>query len=281
MGNRMKFSLLMSVYQYDDAKFFEKALRSIEANSVKPTDFVLVCDGPLTDKLNCIIENYASRLPIRLIKLTSNVGLGKSLQTGIEHCRCEWIARFDADDICVLDRFAKQVSYIKENPDIDVLGGQVIEFANDPNEINAQKKTVPTCHHQILNYAKSRNPINHMTVMFKKSTVLEAGNYQHAPLYEDYDLWVRMLMKGYKFANSNDVLVYVRAGDNMYRRRGGMSYAKQEIFMQTKFYKLGFLSIFRLIKNVMIRVPVRLMPSKLRGVIYARLLRDPSKRTPL
>lgn len=270
----MKFSLLMSVYQYDDAKFFEQAFKSIEANSLLPTDFVLVCDGELTDKLNEVIDDYASRLPLNTIRLLNNLGLGRALQIGIDHCRYEWVARFDADDICVLDRFAKQVSYIKENPDIDVLGGQVIEFANDLNEINAQKKTVPTCHHQILNYAKSRNPINHMTVMFKKSAVLETGNYQHAPLYEDYDLWVRMLMKGYKFANSNDVLVYVRAGDNMYRRRGGISYAKQEISMQIKFYKLGFLSIFQLIKNVMIRVPVRLMPSQLRGLIYSQILRQ-------
>ncbi|WP_201575845.1 glycosyltransferase [Psychrobacter immobilis] len=270
----MKFSLLMSVYQYDDAKFFEQALRSIEVNSVKPTDFVLVCDGALTPELDEIIEDYTNRLLINVIRLPHNVGLGRALQTGINYCQYEWVARFDSDDICISDRFAKQVTYIKDNSNVDVVGGQIIEFANDPNEGSARKKIVPTSHHQIDKYAKSRNPINHMTVMFKKSAVLEAGNYQHAPLYEDYDLWVRMLMKGFKFANIDDVLVYVRAGDNMYRRRGGVSYAKRETVMQYSFYKLGFLSCLQLVKNLTLRIPIRLIPSSIRGLIYSKVLRQ-------
>ena len=274
MGNRMKFSLLMSVYQYDDAGFFEQALQSIEANSVKPTDFVLVCDGELTPELDEMIEDYTSRLVINVLRLPHNVGLGRALQKGIDQCKCEWVARFDADDICVMDRFSKQISFINKNPDADVIGGQVIEFIHDPNEINVNKKSVPTNHDQIYNYAKSRNPINHMTVMFRKSAVLEAGNYQHAPLYEDYDLWVRMLMKGFKFANIDKVLVYVRAGDNMYRRRGGVSYAQQEVTMQLGFYKIGFLSFLQLIKNLILRIPIRLIPSSVRGLIYSNILRQ-------
>lgn len=264
----------MSVYQYDNAKFFEHALQSIEANSVKSTDFVLVCDGVLTAELNEIIEDYTSKLLINVVRLPHNVGLGRALQAGIKHCKCEWIARFDADDICVTDRFAKQVSFIDQNPNIDVVGGQIVEFINDPNEINARKKAVPVAHHQIYKYAKSRNPINHVTVMFKRSAVLGSGNYQNAPLYEDYDLWVRMLIKGFKFANIDEVLVYVRGGKNMYQRRGGVLYAQQEMSMQIKFYKLGLLSILQLITNVMIRVPVRLIPSQLRGVIYNIFLRQ-------
>lgn len=274
MGNRMKFSLLMSVYQYDDAKFLEQALQSIEVNSIRPADFVLVCDGDLTDELNDIVDDYANRLAINIVRLPDNVGLGGALQVGITHCKCEWVARFDADDICVSDRFAKQVAYIKDNPDIDVVGGQIIEFAHDPQDNSNQQKVVPTSQHQIQKYAKSRNPINHVTVMFKKSAVLDVGNYQHAPLYEDYDLWVRMLIKGYKFANSNDVLVYVRSGSDMYRRRGGMSYAKQEISIQIKFYKLGFIPYGQMLKNLMIRVPIRLVSNRVRSIIYNKFLRQ-------
>lgn len=273
MGNRMKFSLLMSVYQYDDAKFFEQALKSIEANSLLPTDFVLVCDGELTDKLNEVIDDYASRLPLNIIRLINNVGLGRALQIGIDHCQYEWVARFDADDICVSDRFAKQVAYIDHNSEVDVVGGQIIEFSKDTDEVEVRKKVVPTSHEQIYSYAKLRNPINHMTVMFKKSAVLKAGNYQHAPLYEDYYLWVRMLIKGFEFANIDEVLSYVRAGDSMYERRGGTAYAQQEIKMQIKFYKLGLFSLSELLKNLIIRVPVRLLPSKLRSIIYFRFLR--------
>ena len=274
MGNRMKFSLLMSVYQYDDAKFLEQALRSIEVNSIRPADFVLVCDGELTDELNDIIDDYANRLVINIVRLSDNIGLGRALQVGVNHCQYEWVARFDADDICVLDRFAKQIAFIKQNPNVDVVGGQIIEFANDPDEINTHKKTVPTKHEKIYDYAKSRNPMNHMTVMFKKSAVLAVGSYQHAPLYEDYDLWVRMLMKGFKFANIDEVVVHVRAGHNMYRRRGGVSYANQEILMQTKFYKLGFIPYGQMLKNLMIRVPIRLVSNRVRSIIYNKFLRQ-------
>ena len=274
MGNRMKFSLLMSVYQYDDAKFLEQALRSIEVNSIRPADFVLVCDGELTDELNDIIDDYANRLVINIVRLSDNIGLGRALQVGVNHCQYEWVARFDADDICVLDRFAKQITFISKHPNIDVVGGQIIEFANDPDEINAHKKTVPTKHEQIYDYAKSRNPMNHMTVMFKKSAVLAVGSYQHAPLYEDYDLWVRMLMKGFKFANIDEVVVHVRAGHNMYRRRGGVSYANQEILMQTKFYKLGFIPYGQMLKNLMVRVPIRLVSNRVRSIIYNKFLRQ-------
>lgn len=274
MGNLMNFSLLMSVYQYDDAKFFMQALDSIDANSVKPEDFVLVCDGALTDELNEIIKDYTSKLVINVVRLPYNVGLGRALQTGINYCQYEWVARFDADDICISDRFEKQVAYIEDNPNVDVVGGQIIEFANIPNEEGTRKKIVPTSHRQIDKYAKSRNPMNHMTVMFKKSAVLAVGSYQHAPLYEDYDLWVRMLMKGFKFANIDEVIVHVRAGHNMYCRRGGMSYANQEILMQTKFYKLGFIPYGRMLKNLMIRVPIRLVSNRVRSIIYNKFLRQ-------
>ena len=270
----MKFSLLMSVYKADDSLFFSQALQSIELSSVIPTEVILVCDGQLTSELEKVIDTYHLILPINLIRLPSNVGLGKALQIGVTHCQYEWIARFDADDICSLGRFAEQIAFIKEQPSIDVIGGQIIEFDNNPHEQSAHKKCVPIYHDDIYHYAKSRNPINHMTVMFKKSAVIEVGSYKHAPLYEDYDLWVRMLIKGFRFANIEDVLVYARAGDKMYQRRGGLSYAKQEIIMQHGFYKLGFLSLLQLIKNLTLRIPIRLIPRSVRRVVYSKILRQ-------
>lgn len=270
----MKFSLLMSVYKKDNPQFFDQALQSVESSTIKPTEVVLVCDGQLTTELEQIIDKYENRLPINLIRLPNNVGLGQALQIGMNHCQYEWIARFDADDICSLDRFAEQIAFIENQPDIDVVGGQIIEFDKDPHEQNLRKKRVPMRHDDICHYAKSRNPMNHMTVMFRKSAVIEAGNYQHAPLYEDYDLWVRMLIKGFRFANIDDVLVYARAGDKMYLRRGGMSYAKQEVKMQIGFYRLEFISAYQVSKNLMIRIPIRLVSNRVRSLAYAKILRQ-------
>lgn len=274
MGISMKFSVLMSVYKSDVPQFFEQALQSVNLNSIKPTEVVLVCDGLLTDELEQVIVKYKTKLALNLVRLDSNMGLGTALQLGIRYCQYEWIVRFDADDICDLVRFEKQINFIENHPDIDVLGGQIIEFNQNPYEQKVKRKRVPVIHDDIYSYAKSRNPMNHMTVMFKKSVIMAAGNYQNAPSYEDYDLWVRVLLKGYKFANMDEVLVYARAGESMYDRRGGLTYLKQEIYMQIKFFDLRFISLFQLSKNLTLRVPVRLVPNKVRGIIYSKLLRD-------
>lgn len=263
----------MSVYHADNPIFFDTALQSLVTNTIKPTEIVLVCDGELTEDLEQIIYNYRNKLTINLIRLDKNVGLGLSLQAGLTKCQHEWIARFDADDVCCNNRFEKQIEFIKKNPYIDVFGGQIIEFNVSPKETTIVKKRVPYKQHIIQKYAKSRNPINHMTVMFRKSAVLAAGNYHDNYLYEDYELWVRMLLNGYKFANIDAVLVYARTGKAMYRRRGGLSYAKQEIKMQYRFFKLGFLNWGQFLRNLIIRIPIRLVPNSIRGLVYLVFLR--------
>lgn len=270
----MKFSLLISVYKVNNSIFFDQALQSIVTSSVLPDEVVLVCDGKLTDKLEQVIDNYIDKLPIVLVKLENNVGLGLALQAGLKQCSHEWVARFDADDICCHSRFEMQINFLQKKIDIDILGGQIIEFDESPDEATAVKKRVPLDHQIIQQYAKSRNPMNHMTVMFRKSAVLAAGNYQHSPLYEDYDLWIRMLMENYRFANIDKLLVYARTGESMYERRGGLSYAKQEIIMQIKFHRLGFITFSQLIKNLGYRVPVRVIPNKLRKIVYLNFLRQ-------
>ena len=274
----MNFSLLISVYKNDDPDFFAQALQSVADSTVIPTEVVLICDGPLSEKLDNVINHYKHILPLKPIRLVSNVGLGLALQQGVQHCRYDWIARFDADDLCLPERFEKQLVFISSYPNIDICGSQIIEFSDNPEEANTLIKKVPLAHPAIAQLAKSRNPLNHMTVMYRKSAVLKAGSYQHAPLYEDYDLWVRMLMSGCQFANLPEILVYVRAGEAMYQRRGGWRYVTSEIEMQKKFYALGFLTKLEVSKNLFIRIPIRLMPNQLRGLIYKAVLRRSSKQ---
>ena len=178
----------------------------------------------------------------------------------------------DTDDICHPERFARQLAFVAAHPQLDVCGSQIDEFEHTPADA-AHSRRVPCEHDEIARFAKSRNPINHMTVCYRKSAVLAAGNYQHAPLYEDYDLWVRMLLNGCRFANLPEVLVYARAGDEMYRRRGGWAYAKNELAMQWRFYRAGFLSTAQWAKNVLLRLPVRLLPNGVRQWVYRVLLR--------
>lgn len=268
----MKFSVLISLYSKEKSEYLQQCLLSLTQQTLLADEIVLVFDGEIGDELQQIVKDFDNKLPFKIIKLEKNVGLGKALNIGLHHCSYEWVLRMDTDDICVSERFAKQIDFIQNNPKISIFGGQIIEFQEKIDDSQIVKQ-VPTSHEQILKYAKSRNPINHMTVAFKKSAVLQVGAYRHAPLYEDYDLWVRLLLNQQKFANLSEVLVYARAGDMMYQRRGGFDYVKYEITMQYQFYQLGFLNGFQLLKNLAIRLPIRLLPNSVRSYIYQNILR--------
>lgn len=268
----MKFSVLMSLYAKEKAEYLQQCLLSLTQQTLLADEIVLVFDGEIGDDLQQIVHDFEDKLPFKIVKLEKNVGLGQALNLGLAQCCHDWVFRMDTDDICLPNRFEKQMDFIQNNPEISVVGGQIIEFKEKIDDSQTIKQ-VPILHEQIVKYAKSRNPINHMTVAFRKSVVVAVGNYRHAPLYEDYDLWVRLLIDGQKFANLPDVLVYARAGNAMYERRGGWDYAKNEWVMQKSFYQLGFLTRLQMLKNLIIRLPVRLLPNTVRACIYQVLLR--------
>lgn len=271
----MNFSVLMSIYHKENADFFHQAMESLwDKQSLKPTEIILVEDGKLTAKIYEAIKCWENELSgiLKRVPLTENQGLGKALNVGLNHCQYELVARMDADDVCINDRFEKQIDYFMQNQNVDLLGGQVEEFTNQVGDYGSGR-VLPTNYEAIVKFAKQRNPFNHPTVMYRKSAVQKAGGYQSDYLCEDYALWVRMICAGAVVANLPDKLLYMRAGDAMFYRRGGLKYAVEEAKAQYKFYKLGFLSLFELIKNLVIRLPVRLLPNHLRAYFYKWLLR--------
>lgn len=276
MTHPIPFSLLMAVYKNDSPEFLAQALDSVVANTCQPAQVVVVKDGPVSPELDRVLEKFSEQLSLDLVSLPVNQGLGPALQAGVLACREEWIARFDSDDICEPTRFEQQLAYIASHPDVSLLGGQIREFESQPQHAYASRN-VPLEQAAIYRYARTRNPFNHMTVIFRKSAVLAAGNYQNDPLYEDYALWIRMIMLAQNVANLPAVLVYARAGNNMFRRRGGWKYAWNETRFQYGFYRNGFLSLPQLAVNLASRVPVRLVPNQARAFIYRHLLRRPNQ----
>ena len=202
-----KYSVLMAVYQKDDPNFLKESIESILKQTIFPSEFVIVIDGPITEYLNSVITKYSKKHSkvFKIIRLEKNVGLGKALKEGINHCSYEFIARMDADDYSFPDRIEKELKYLNENPQIDLIGTQAIEFINDINN-PVQYNNFPTKHEDIVKYSHSRNPYSHPSVIFKKSKVLNAGSYQDAYLCEDYDLWIRMIQTGCKCANLPEYL---------------------------------------------------------------------------
>lgn len=271
----MKFSLLLSVYRNDSPCHLYQALFSVwDEQIVKPDQIVLVKDGPLTQELNTEIESWCNKLGfvLKVVPLSKNVGLGRALSHGLRECAHEWVARFDSDDISHPLRFKKQLDYIKLHPRVDIVGAWIAEFENEYHRTHAYRR-LPVEHSHISSFAKKRNPFNHMTVMYRKDKVFDAGSYQDNYLYEDYALWVRMINNGAVTANIPEVLVYARTGNGMEIRRGGIKYAKSEILAQLGFYQLGFINKRQFYTNLLLRVPIRLIPGKIRKLIYRKLLR--------
>ncbi|MGQ3330845.1 glycosyltransferase [Halorubrum sp. FL23] len=269
------FSVLLCTYAGDDAPELGRALESIFDQTVQPAEVVIVADGPLTDELEDVLADLEEKYPetLRQVSLSSNQGLGAALRRGVQECSHEWVARMDSDDIAIEDRFERQLGYINQHPETDVVGGYIGEFSTDPDRIETVRE-VPTTSKAIRSSARFRCPLNHPTVMFRRSAVLDVGNYRPLRSMQDYDLWMRLLADGYTIANVPAVLVTCAAGEDLFARRGGFEYARIEVRLQYEFLRLGVISLPVFLLNVCARIPLRLVPNRLRGFVYKRFLRD-------
>jgi glycosyltransferase involved in cell wall biosynthesis len=206
------------------------------------------------------------------VRLPVNVGQGEASRIGLNKCRGEFVARMDSDDICVPERFQLQMDFLKRNPQVDVVSGTWAEFDEDCSKPHSIRR-LPATGTELLRFAKFRNPVNNATVIFRKASVLNAGSYMPFRDFEDYHLWARMLMLGYRLYNMEEILALVRVGNGMQGRRGGFKYFRREIAFQVFLHKLGMLSVSECIRNMLLRAPVRLTPSFVRALCYRFFLR--------
>ena len=273
------FSVAMCVYGKDNPDWFDIALNSIIDQTVKPNEIVLVVDGPVPKAIDDVIEKYKSicaegGVQLRVIRSLKNRGLGTALRVAVKECSNELIARMDSDDISVPTRFEEQLRYFTQHPKTDIVGGNIAEFIGDESNV-VGNRVVPTMNNEIREYMKTRCPFNHMSVMYKKSAVLDAGNYQDWFWDEDYYLWIRMWLKNCVFANTGTTLVHVRVGENMYQRRGGRKYYESEKKLQKYMLDHGMISWPIYVSNVAKRYVLQeLLPNNVRAFVYKKFARN-------
>lgn len=273
--NYPPFSVLMSLYIKEKADYFDACMQSMLRQTVLPSEIVIVLDGPISNELRSVVGEYQKKHPglIKIVENAVNQGLGLALADGVLACTYELIARMDTDDIAREDRFEKQLNLFLSHPDLDICGSPIIEFEGNIDHVLSKRK-VPLTHHEIAKYQKQRSAFNHMTVMFKKSVVLKAGNYEHCPLMEDDMMWIRMLIAGAQCMNIDDFLVYARTGYAMIERRGGWAYYKKYKSGRRKILETGYISRWDYYKTVGVQLIVTLMPKRLRRFVFTNLLRD-------
>ena len=270
-----KYSVLMSLYYKEKPEFLKQAIRSMIDQTIKPDEIVIVYDGKLTPELYQTMDEFINKFPelFTIIENKKNIGLGLSLNRGLEVCRNEFIARMDTDDISLLDRCEKQLNLFKKNSNLDICSGYIDEFIGEPGNI-VSTRCVPKNNEEIYEYIKKRCPINHVAAMFKKKSVINAGGYLDCFWTEDYYLWIRMYEKEAIFANIDNPLVLVRMGKEMYQRRGGKKYFKSEVFLQNYMLKKKIINYHTYILNIIKRFIVQiLLPSKIRGIVFRKYAR--------
>lgn len=264
----MQFSVLMSLYFKEQPAYLTQCLESLAAQTHPADEIVVVLDGAIGDELAQVLQDFQPKLPLVIVPLAQNQGLGKALNHGLQHCQHNWVFRMDTDDICLPDRFAKQVNYIEQHPDTLILGGQIAEFGENIQDIVSYRR-VPTSHDEIVKFTQMRCPFNHMTVAYQKNFVLESGGYQD--LQEDYYLWIKLIAQGRKVANLADILVYARVGNGkngMVGRRRGLAQAKAEWRLFLLKYRLGIQPLAAGLFTFAARALPRLLPVALLKPIY-------------
>ena len=273
-SDNYQYSVLMSVYHKENAEYLRTAMDSIWNQTIPTDDFVLVCDGPLNEGLDAVIEKMEKEHPdtLHVVRLEKNGGLGNALNVGIKECKHELVARMDSDDISRADRCERQLKVFQAHPDISVVSGIVEEFTTSTSEIEA-RRVPPETHEEIITFAKKRNPFNHPCVMYKRSAVEAAGGYQDFYLLEDYYLWIRMLQKGSQGFNLQEPLLWMRAGSDMYKRRAGWKYAMSQKALFKYMKDSKFINSGQYINSTVVRTCSSLTPNWLREFMFKTVMR--------
>jgi glycosyltransferase involved in cell wall biosynthesis len=216
----IKISIIMSCY--NASRWLAEAIESVLFQTFKDFEFIIIDDGS-TDETVDIIKRYAKTdSRIKIIKKT-NTGLADSLNVGIDQAKGEWIARIDADDICMPNRFEKQINFLKINPSVVLLGCGCLEIEEDGNFIKKHK--YPKRHRALVtNLEQLKAFFPHSSVLYRADIVRELGGYNpRCYMCEDRDLWLRLGEVG-RIASFPELLIKLR------KHKTSLSYNETNIY---------------------------------------------------
>lgn len=274
MKKKENYTVIMSIYSKVNANDLKISIESVLNQTYKTNEFIIIKDGILTEKLEDTLKRIVKKNAnvFKIIELEKNMGAGYAYNKGIELCTNKWAAIMDSDDYAIPTKFEKQMNYLFEHADIDVIGSNAVEFINTFENI-VSTRIMPEFNTDIIKFGKGRCPIIQPTAIFKVSSVKNAGSYQVSPLTEDYDLYIRMIISGCKFYNYQEVLYYVRTSDDFFKRRGGLKYLKPILSFKWKYYRNGFYSTKQFFKTASSSLVVSLLPNFVRKIVYKKFLR--------
>ncbi len=271
----IKYSVLMSVYYKEKPEYLKAAIQSMLDQSIVADEFIIIKDGSLTPELDSVIEDYVNSVPglFTIIANETNLGLGSALAKGVELAKNELIARMDSDDYSVPQRIEKQLSCFIKNPELGMVGSYEAEFIDDISNVVSVHR-VPEGNEEIQAFMRRRCAVLHPTVIFKKSDIIRSGNYRDVRLYEDYELFARMVFDAkVKCYNIQECLYYIRTSEDFYERRGGVKYAKTVLRFKWNMFRKKHMSFSDFCISGFGQAFVCVLPNRIRKAFYMKLLR--------
>lgn len=228
-----EIGVLLPVYTKDKPEYLSLALESIINQSYRNFVLYVGIDGPITEDLASVIKHYDDNSRVKPVWFKENRGLAVVLNDLIviaQNNGAEFIARMDADDISISNRFEKQINFLKEHPDIDVVGGAITEI-DEKGESRKKDILYPLSPEDCRTFFAKRNPHAHPAVMFRKSFFEKIGHYYRPEYRQNQDtmLWLDGFSKGTNNANIPDIILKFRMTDALFKkRRNGFSFAKKQ-----------------------------------------------------
>ncbi len=267
------YSILTTLYKNDSPEFLKQSIDSMLAQTVLTNDYVVVADGPLTEELDAVLEDYAQKYDFfNIVRLSENGGLGVALREGLRYCKNDLVARLDADDISMPTRCEKQLALFEREDDLVIVGSDMYEFADDPDEIEDVKR-MPTTPEQIYRYGKRRNAFNHSSVMYRKGIIEKQGSYSTMRRSQDIELFSKILFAGCKCRNIDEPLIKFRCGDTRVQRKKKWTNVQSDLKIFKNNYKMGYAGFWDYMYVVITQIGFFILPTKLAGYLYKKLFR--------
>lgn len=239
-----KVAVILPVYKNDKVPYIRLSFDSILNQTYKDIHLYVGVDGPVGEELGDVLKSYEKSENVSVQWFPKNRGLAIVLNDLLDICfkaGYEYIARMDADDISVETRIEKQMAYMAEHPDIDVIGGAIEEIGYD-GKLNGKVIRYPLTHEECFRFFATRNPLAHPAVMFNAKFFDKVESYNASfKKNQDTELWYRAFKAGCKFGNLEDVVLTFRVSKDMYKRRGGTKFALEVLKLRNEINRgLGY-----------------------------------------
>lgn len=208
MAERPLFTVLMPVY--NASKYLDEAIWSVRNQTLANFEFLIINDGSTDNSLSIIKKHAAQDARIKVVS-RPNKGFVNTLNEGIGAASSDIIARVDADDVCLPDRYEHQYNYLQKNPECAIVGCQLRTIDEDGHEMHIDPR--PSSDHNLKLFLGYGCALSGPTVMFRRKLIQAAGGFKiEAWPAEDYECWTRVVRKypKAKFYNIPDVLYLYR-----------------------------------------------------------------------